>query len=67
MGNSAALLKSIEDPLEGRSYGEFWQTYASGGEDIVHQCKVTLPSGQQQSCKSLDEFDALTKLYMGGN
>jgi hypothetical protein len=59
--------KSLFDAFEGKSYGEYaWHTVKNKKfwEVPPFQCKVLLQSGEEQICKSDEEFQELTKSYM---
>jgi len=51
--------RSIFDAFEGKVHG-LYEENARG----VGVCNVTLPSGEERSCHSPKEFDALVKQYM---
>jgi hypothetical protein len=65
-GNVASLDKNLSDAFEGKVYGsyewvnrehkKYWEVAPSG-------CKVTLPSGEEKTCQSEEEWDQLVKAY----
>jgi hypothetical protein len=60
--------KTLSDAYEGKSYGEYhWHTVKDKKfwEVPPFQCKVLLASGEEHICKSDDEFQELSKFYMG--
>jgi hypothetical protein len=63
-----AISKGLHDAFEeDKSYAEFyWMSEKSKNHSDVppETCRVTLPSGGETICHSLDEFDALVKQYM---
>ncbi len=59
--------KTLVDAFEGKVYGEYmWHSdkVKKYWEVPPVQCKVTTLSGEEKSCISSDEFDALVKQYM---
>ncbi len=57
----------LEDAFESKVYGEYsWHTEKNKffWDVPPTECKVTLPSGGEKNCHSLEEFDALVKQYM---
>jgi hypothetical protein len=59
--------KNLFDAYEGKTYGEYnWHTVKDKKywEVPPFMCKVVLPSGDDQYCKSDDEFEKLIKTYM---
>ena len=56
--------KSVSDAFEGKGYGSYGlhtDKKKKYWEVPPFECKVTLPSGEEQICRSSDEFDALIK------
>ncbi len=59
--------KTLFDAYEGKEYGDYsWHTVENKKywEVPPFMCKVVLPSGDDQYCKSDDEFEKLIKTYM---
>lgn len=59
--------KTLFDAYEGRTYGDYhWHTVKDKKywEVPPFMCKVVRPSGDDQYCKSDDEFEKLIKTYM---
>jgi hypothetical protein len=59
--------KSVLDAYEGKAYGEYsWHTVKNKKywEVPPFMCKVVLLTGEDHFCKSDEEFDELTKVYM---
>ncbi len=59
--------KVVSDAFEGKVYGEYmWRSdkVKKYWEVPPVQCTVTLPSGEEKTCHSPDEFDTLVKQYM---
>ena len=59
--------KVLSDAFEGKVYAEYmWHSdkVKKYWEVPPLQCSVTLLSGEEKSCRSSDEFDALVKVYM---
>jgi hypothetical protein len=57
----------VQDVFEGKQYGTYaWHTEEDKKywEVAPSQCEVLLPSGEQQFCKSDDEFALLVRMYM---
>jgi hypothetical protein len=60
----------VRDAFEGKRYGTYvWHTETSKKYLVVppFTCEVTLPTGEQKACHSMDEFEELVKVYMEGN
>jgi len=65
-GNVIWLNVNVLDAFDGRQYGTYtWHTVTSKKFLIVPPatCEVTLPTGEQKTCHSMDEFEALVKVY----
>jgi len=69
------VTRKLTDAFEGKIYAEFAWTRERNGKPQIgiqpsltpappQECVVTLPSGEEGTCKSLDEIDALIKQYM---
>jgi hypothetical protein len=59
--------KSLIDAYGGKSYGEYhWHTEKDKKywEVLPFSCKVLSSSGEDQICKSNDEYEALIKVYL---
>jgi hypothetical protein len=59
--------KILTDAFEGKDYGEYIFISTPNKPDYLGspaECEVTLPSGEETTCHSSDEFDALVKQYM---
>jgi hypothetical protein len=59
---------SVSDAFEGKVYAEYFWINAHGKkywEVRPDTCKVTLLSGDEQTCNSQEEFEQLIKVYMG--
>lgn len=59
--------KNLLDAYEGKAYGEYsWHTVKDKKywEVPPFTCKVVLLTGEERFCKSDEEFDELTKIYM---
>ncbi len=59
--------KVVSDAFEGKVYGSYmWRAdkVKKYWEVPPIQCTVTLPSGEEKTCHSSDEFDSLVKEYM---
>jgi hypothetical protein len=61
--------KFLADAYEGKQYAEYsWFNISGSGkkywEVVPDSCKVTMPSGQEITCKSSEEYDELIKAYM---
>lgn len=66
-GNGLTVYKSIMDAFEGKGYAEYyWSNPQSkpGWEVKPTVCTVTLLSGEDQNCESVEEFEQLIKVYM---
>jgi hypothetical protein len=54
--------KSVEDAYEGKIFAAYaWHTDKL---KKYFRCTVKLPSGEDKTCASSDEFDELVKIYM---
>ena len=61
---------NVLDAFEGKQYGTYtWRTETNKKYLIVppFACEVTLPTGEQKTCQSMDEFEELVKVYTEGN
>jgi hypothetical protein len=61
---------NVLDAFEGKQYGTYaWHTETNKKYLVVppFTCEVTLPTGEQKTCYSMDEFEELVKVYMEGN
>ncbi len=59
--------RTVVDAFEGKDYADYaWQAdkVKKYWEVPPFVCRVTLLSGEEKTCRSSDEFDALVKLYM---
>ena len=61
--------KFLADAYEGKEYAEYsWFNMSGSGmkywEVVPDICKITMPSGQEITCKSSEEYDELIKYYM---
>lgn len=59
--------KILADAFEGKVYGSYLWINNQGKkywEVAPFECKVTMPSGEQKTCKSDDEWEELSKVYM---
>jgi hypothetical protein len=59
--------KNLYDAFEGKEYASYiWSTQKDKKfwEVPPLRCKITLPSGQEKTCHSTEEFDELVKQYM---
>jgi len=59
--------KVLTDAFEGKDYGSYIfvaKPHEADWQVSPAECKVTLPSGEETTCHSSDEFDALIKQYM---
>ena len=55
-------IRRLTDAFEGRELGYFWKDVTDTAGVI--DCRVTLPSGQEQHCRAVEEFDQLVKVYV---
>ena len=65
-GKMIWLYVNVLDASDGRQYGTYtWHTLTSRKFLIVPPatCEVTLPTGEQKTCHSVDEFEGLVKVY----
>lgn len=65
-GKMIWLYVNVLDASDGRQYGTYtWHTLSSKKFLIVPPatCEVTLPTGEQKTCHSMDEFEELVKVY----
>jgi hypothetical protein len=61
---------NVLDAFEGKQYGTYvWHTETSKKYLVVPpiSCEVTLPTGEQKICHSMDEFEGLVKVYVEDN
>jgi hypothetical protein len=61
------ISRLVVDAFEGKVYGSYvWQSEKGKKAFEVQplDCTVKLPSGEESTCKSSDEFDELVKQYM---
>ena len=61
---------NVLDAFESKQYGTYaWRTETSKKFVVVppDTCEVTLPTGEQETCHSMGEFEDLVKVYMEGN
>jgi hypothetical protein len=61
---------NVLDAFEGKQYGTYaWHTETSKKFMVVPPvtCEVTLPTGEQETCHSMGEFEDFVKIYMEGN
>jgi hypothetical protein len=68
--NDKGLNKFIQDAFERKIYGSYSQLYRTAGkgaderfETPIMECYVIMPNGEQKTCHSSDEFEALAKQY----
>jgi hypothetical protein len=66
---TASSSRSLSDAFEGKEYGSYvWVNVLSQHkkywEVAPTECKVTMPSGEEKTCQSIEEFDTLAKAYM---
>ncbi len=70
-GKAIWIYIKLLDPFEGKQYGTYsWHTETNKKKYLVappFTCEVTLPTGEQQTCHSMDEFEELVKPYMEDN
>ena len=63
-----SINKYLFDAFEEKQYGSYscWEFRHQKDQkkDQIVDCKATLPSGQEQVCRSSYEFDEIVKLYM---
>jgi hypothetical protein len=60
---------TVLDASDNKPYGTYaWHTVTSKKFLIVPPatCEVTLPTGEQRTCRSINEFEELVKVYMEG-
>jgi len=60
---------NVLDAFEGKQYGTYaWHTETNKKYLIAppFTCEVTLPTGEQKTCHSMEEFEELIKVYMEG-
>ena len=61
---------NVLDAFEGKQYGTYaWYSETNKKYLVVppFTCEVTLPTGEQKTCHSMDEFEELVKVYMEDN
>jgi len=59
--------KTLSDAFESTVFGSYSSSYQSKIEVMPaepDQCSVTLPSGEEKSCRSSMDFEALARAYM---
>ena len=69
-GNVSSVDKNLSDAFEGKTYGSYtWinREHKKYWEVAPSECKVTLPSGEEKTCQSDEEWDQLVKAYMDLN
>lgn len=69
-GKAVWAYVSVLDASGGKQYGAYaWHTETSKKFVIVPPvtCEVTLSTGEQKTCRSMEEFNELVKVYMEGN
>lgn len=62
VGGKLRHIRQLMDAFEGRELGYFWTDVADPAGVI--DCRVTLPSGEEQHCRGQEEFDHLVNVYM---
>jgi hypothetical protein len=65
----SAVNKVLADAYEGKEYAEYsWYNHSGSSKKYWEvepdSCKITLPSGQEKTCNSSEEYDDLIKAYM---
>jgi len=61
---------NVLDAYDGKPYGTYaWHTETSKKFVVVPPvtCEVMLPTGEEKTCQSMDEFQELTSVYMEAN
>ena len=54
--------RQLLDAFEGRDLGYFFRQIPD--PDTVIECRVTLPSGEDKHCHTVEEFEELVKVYI---
>lgn len=69
-GRMVSTYVDVMDAFQGKQYGTYvWHTETNKKFLIVPPvtCEVTLPTGEQKICHSMDEFEELVNVYLDDN
>lgn len=61
LGDEVSIFKTLVNVSEAKQYG-LWTKL--GNDDAMARCTVTMASGEEQPCRSEEEFKRLVKFYM---
>jgi len=69
-GKALWMYVNVLDAADGKTYGTYaWHTETSKKFVVVPPvtCEVMLPTGEQKTCRSMEEFQDLASVYMEAN